>query len=100
MISVIVRIPVAMKRYHDQGKSYQSKHLVGADLQFQRLSPPSSWQEAWQYIADMVLEKEPKVLLLDLKVARRRLSPCRQPEETTFCTGQSMSTGGLKAHLH
>ena len=37
-----------MKRHHDQGNSYKGKHLIGAGLQFQRFSPLSSWQEAWQ----------------------------------------------------
>ena len=38
----------AVNRHHDQGKSYKGQHLIGAGLQFQRFSPLSSWQEAWQ----------------------------------------------------
>ena len=38
-----------MKRHHDHGNSYKRKHLIGAVLQFQRFSPLSLWQEAWQY---------------------------------------------------
>ena len=37
--------------------SYKAKHLIGAGLQFQRLSLLSSWWEALQN-PDMVLEKE------------------------------------------
>ena len=29
--------------------SYKGQHLIGAGLQFQRVSPLSSWQEAWQH---------------------------------------------------
>jgi hypothetical protein len=39
---------IAVKGYHDQGNTYQCKHLIGAGLQLQRFSPLSSWQEAWQ----------------------------------------------------
>ena len=38
-----------MKRHNDQGNSYKGKHLIGAGLRFQRFSPLSSWQEAWQH---------------------------------------------------
>jgi hypothetical protein len=40
---------IAVERYRDQGTSYKRQHLIGACLQFQRFSPLSSWQEAWQY---------------------------------------------------
>ena len=39
---------IAVKRHHDHSNSYKGKHLVGAGLQFQRLSPLSSWWKAWQ----------------------------------------------------
>jgi hypothetical protein len=38
-----------MKRHRDHHNSYKEKHLNGADLQFQRFSSLSSWQEAWQH---------------------------------------------------
>jgi hypothetical protein len=34
------------KEHHDQYNSYKDKHLIGTDLQFQRFSLLSSWQEA------------------------------------------------------
>ena len=37
-----------MKRQHDHGNSYKGKYLIGSDLEFQRFSPLSSWQEEWQ----------------------------------------------------
>jgi hypothetical protein len=40
---------VAMKRHYGQGKSYESKYLIGVGLQFQRFNPLSSLQEAWQH---------------------------------------------------
>lgn len=38
--------PVTVKRHCDQGNSHKGKHLIGADLQFQRLTTLSSWQTA------------------------------------------------------
>ena len=34
---------IAVKRHHDHGKSYKGKPLIGAGLQFQRLSSLLSW---------------------------------------------------------
>jgi hypothetical protein len=31
--------------------TFFKKHLIGAGLQFQRFSPLSSWQGAWQMLA-------------------------------------------------
>ena len=47
-MGVSVRVCVALKRHHDQGNFYKGQYLIGAGLQFQRFSPLSSWQEAWQ----------------------------------------------------
>jgi hypothetical protein len=47
----------------------------------------------------LVLEKL-RVLHLDTKVARRKLSSSGNQEEQLFYTGLSLSTGGLKACLH
>lgn len=44
--TVLARIFFAMKRYHDQSKSYKRQHLTGIELQFQKFSPLSSCQEA------------------------------------------------------
>lgn len=43
-----------MKRYYDQGNSYEGKHLIGTGFQFKEFSPLLSWQEEWQHAADMV----------------------------------------------
>jgi hypothetical protein len=48
----------------------------------------SSWQEHDSMQADMVLE-EPRILHLDLKTARGRLSFCRQPGEGLDHTDQT-----------
>jgi hypothetical protein len=45
---VRLKVPIAVKRHHDQGNSYKG-HLIGAGLQVPRFSPLSSRQEAWQY---------------------------------------------------
>jgi hypothetical protein len=42
-------VSIALKRYHDHSNSYKEKNFIGIGLQFQRLSPLSSWQEAWQH---------------------------------------------------
>ena len=76
-----------MKRHHDQDNLYKGKHLIGAGLQFQSFSPLSSWKKHGSMQADMVLEKEPRVLHLDPKAARRRLSSAGSQEEALFCTG-------------
>ena len=65
-----------VQRHHGQGQSYKGKHLIGTSLQFQRFSPLSSWQEVWQCLLKLL-----KVLHLDLKAARRRLSPAGSQEE-------------------
>jgi hypothetical protein len=39
---------MAVKRHHDQGSSYKGQRLIGAGLQALRISPLSSWLEAWQ----------------------------------------------------
>lgn len=50
--------------------SYNGEHFTGAGLRFQRFSSLSSWQEAW-WQADMVLQKEPRVLHHDPHAAGR-----------------------------
>ena len=39
---------IAVMGQHEHSNSYKGKHFIGAGLQFQRFSPLSSWQEAWQ----------------------------------------------------
>jgi hypothetical protein len=72
-----------VKRHHNQGNSYKGKHLIRADLQVLRFSPLSSRQDDGSIQADMVLEKELRVLPLNprhpgeetvLQAARRRVS--------------------------
>ena len=50
----------------------KKKILIMAVLQFQRFSPLSSWHEAQQHHADMMLE-ELSGLYFHLKAARKRL---------------------------
>jgi hypothetical protein len=60
-----------VKRQDYQGNSYKGKHLIEAGLQFQRFSPLSSWQEAWQCAGRHGAGEELRVLHPDPKVARR-----------------------------
>ena len=71
-----------MERYHDHSNSYKEKHLIGAGLQFQSLY--CHGRDHGRMHADMVLEKEMRVLHLDLK-------------ETVCHTGCSLSLGDLQA---
>jgi hypothetical protein len=72
-MSILVRVSIAVKKHHDQGSSYEGKHLIGAGLQFQRKHGIIQ--------AYMILEKL-RVLYLDPKSTRRTLTPfCRQPGE-------------------
>ena len=66
-----LRVSIAVKRHHDHGNSYKGKHFTGASLQSQRFSPLLSWWEAWRgsLQAGIVLEKELRVLHLDLQAA-------------------------------
>jgi hypothetical protein len=66
MSRYLLRVYIAVKRHHDQGNSYKGKHLIGAGLQFQRFSPLSS---RWEAMAEMVVEKELRVLHLDMQAA-------------------------------
>jgi hypothetical protein len=84
-------VSLLWKRNHDQGNSYKSKHLTGAGLQFQRLSPLSSWWETWYHAGR-------------LGPGGATSSPfCSEgsQKEILFCTGWSLSTReALKAHPH
>jgi hypothetical protein len=46
-----------VKGYHDQDNSYKRKHLTGAYLQFQRLSPLSTWPGSMAVCRQTVPEK-------------------------------------------
>jgi hypothetical protein len=49
----------------------------------------------------MVLEKELRFLHLNLKTARKRISPTGSQEEGLICSRQNMSTGeDIKAHIY
>jgi hypothetical protein len=65
----------AEERHHDSGNSYKGKHFIGTGLQLPRFI---SWWEAWQFQADMVLEKELRLLHLDLPVDKGdcHIRPC------------------------
>jgi hypothetical protein len=63
-----------VNRHHDQGKSYQGQHLIGAGLQVQRFSPLLSSKREHDSILAGMVQEELRVLLLPLKAARRRLA--------------------------
>jgi hypothetical protein len=78
---------IAVQRHHDQGNSYNGKHLFEAGLYFEKFRPLSSWWEAWQSCKQTWLE-ELRVLHLGQKAARK---------ETVIHTGQCLSTGASKS---
>jgi hypothetical protein len=72
-VTVFVRVSIAVKRHHDQSNFYKG-NFIGAALLVQRFSLLSSRQKHGSVQADMGLE-DPKILHLDPKTDRRRLSP-------------------------
>ena len=58
-----------MKRHHDHGSSYKGRHLTGADLQVQRFNLVHDHHDRkhGSMPEDIVLEKQLRVLHLDLK---------------------------------
>ena len=61
----------AVNRHHDQDKSYERQHLIGAGLQGQRFSPPSSRWEHGSILAG-TMQAELRVLHLCVKAASGR----------------------------
>jgi hypothetical protein len=59
---------IAVKTHCDHVNSYKEKHLFEAGLQYERFSPLSSWQYGSMQ-QTLVLEKELRVLHLDLQAA-------------------------------
>jgi hypothetical protein len=94
VITVIVRVSIAVKRHHDQGNSYKG-HLIGAGLQVWWFSPLPSWQEHSSIQAGMVLE-ELRILYPHPKEARSRLSPKwlggSQSPPPQWCTSSNKAT--------
>ena len=68
-----VRVSIAVQAHHDQVKSYKEQYLIEAVLRVQRICLLSRLEHG-RIQADVGLE-EPKVLCLDPKADRRRLSP-------------------------
>ena len=79
-----------MKRQHDHSNSYRGKNPLGLAYSFRGLVHYHHGRKHGSIQADMVLE-EPRILHLDPKAPRRRLS---------FHTGQSLNIESLKAHSH
>jgi hypothetical protein len=67
--SVCLRVSIAVKRHHDQGDLYKGQHLIGAGLLFRGLVHYSHGGKPGSMQTDLVLEKELRVLHLDLQAA-------------------------------
>ena len=65
LLTVLVRVSIAVKRHRDQGNSYKG-HLIGAGLQVRDPFHYHQGRKNGSVQADMGLE-EPKVLHLDRK---------------------------------
>jgi hypothetical protein len=68
----LIRVPIAVRRHHDQGNFYKGQYLIGAGLQDQRFRPLSSRQKHGSIQADVELE-EWKVPHLDPEADRIKL---------------------------
>ena len=68
---IFVLVSVAVKRHRDHcsSNSYKGKHLIGAAYSFRGLVHYCHGRKHGGVQADMVLEKELRVLHLDLKAA-------------------------------
>ena len=64
-------VSIAVKRHHEHGNSYKGKHLIGAGLQFRGLVHYHHGRKRGSVQSDMMLEKESRILRLDLQVAGR-----------------------------
>ena len=71
-LAVLDRVSIVVKRHHDQGNSYKGQHLFGVGLHWQRLSPFSPWQEAWQ--KEGICNTGATESHVYLKVTRKRLT--------------------------
>ena len=63
MVHSCLRLCFAAKRHHDHGNSYKGKHFIGAGLQFQGSVHYHRGGKHSSVQADMVLEKEPRILI-------------------------------------
>ena len=70
--SVLVRVSVAVKRHNDLGNSYKGKHLLGLAYSSEVESIVIIGGKHGNMQADMVLEKELRVLHLDQQATGRR----------------------------
>ena len=81
-----------MERYYEQDNYYKDKHSIGAALQFLSSFHYHHGKKHGSRQAEMVLEKELRVLDFYPKAAIRRL--------TLLHWGLSMTLGALRACLH
>jgi hypothetical protein len=65
---VFIRVSVVLKRHHDQGKSYQGKHLIWAHS-FRGSVHYHHGGKHGNVQADMVMKKELRILHLDPQAA-------------------------------
>jgi hypothetical protein len=75
---VLIRVTIAVKRHCSHRNSYKGRYLIGAGLQFRGLVHYHHGRKHGSLQSDMVLEKELRVLHLDLQAAER--------ERVTHCT--------------
>ena len=73
--AVLFGVLFPSKKHHDQSNSYKGKHLVGAGLQFRGSVHYYHGGKHGIMQADVVLEKELRVLHLDSKETGRDWPP-------------------------
>ena len=67
-----LRVSVAVKRHHEHSNFYKGKNLIEAGVQFRDLIHYHCGGKHGAMQADVVLEKEMRVLHLDLQAAGRQ----------------------------
>jgi hypothetical protein len=61
LASVLVKVPIAVKRNQDYDNSYKCKHFIGASLQFQRFSSSHIGKKkvnSYYFIISVMTEEE------------------------------------------
>lgn len=78
-LSFLLRVSIAVERYHGPSNSSKGKHITGAGLQFRALVHCHHEKEHGGVLADVVLEKVLRVPHLDLQTAVGESEPLGLP---------------------
>ena len=87
---LLVRVSVTVKRHHYPNNFYKGKHFIGAGLKFRGSAHYQHGRKHSSMQADTVLEKELRVLYVDLQAAKETV--CRTGAQLERRPSKPMST--------